>query len=96
MPCLLNKITEFDGDCITLCCFFCFYFRGVIQLFNAVRKYQTDMEEKLKEAKTETKKERLYKNIDKGKFLEMINRDEKSAQTLDTEDAAPEVSSCSY
>ena len=53
----------------------CFHviFRGVVQLFNAVRKHQTDVEEKLKEAKTEHKKEKLFKNIDKKGFLKMLN-----------------------
>ena len=52
-----------------------FFFRGVVQLFNAVRKHQADMEDQLEDAKTESKKERLYKNIDKKKFLQMLSGD---------------------
>lgn len=62
---------------------FLIFNRGVIQLFNAVKKHQNEMGEKLKSAKTEQKKEKLYKNLDRGKFLRMLRGDEKSNPTDD-------------
>ena len=56
----------------------------MVQLFNAVRKHQTEMEEKLEDAKTETKKERLYKNIDKKKFLQMLGGDKSQSKAEET------------
>ena len=56
----------------------------MVQLFNAVRKHQTEMEEKLEDAKTETKKERLYKNIDKKKFLQMLSGDKSQSEAEET------------
>ena len=44
------------------------------------------MEEHLEDAKTETKKERLYKNIDKKKFLKMLSGDkEKFNEEVESE-----------
>ncbi|XP_078484756.1 RRP15-like protein [Ciona intestinalis] len=49
--------------------------RGVVQLFNAVKKHQKQMEEKLKSVTTESKKEKVIQDVDKGKFLDMLKGD---------------------
>uniref|UniRef100_H2XX34 RRP15-like protein n=1 Tax=Ciona intestinalis TaxID=7719 RepID=H2XX34_CIOIN len=51
--------------------------RGVVQLFNAVKKHQKQMEEKLKSVTTESKKEKVIQDVDKGKFLDMLKDDEE-------------------
>nr|CAB3265794.1 RRP15-like protein [Phallusia mammillata] len=47
--------------------------KGVIQLFNAIAKHQKEVHGKLAKAKTEGKKEKVMKSVDKGKFLDMLN-----------------------
>ncbi|XP_039260201.1 RRP15-like protein [Styela clava] len=49
--------------------------RGVVQLFNAVKKHQKQLDEKLKSAKTEGKKEQVMKSVSKGEFLDMLKDD---------------------
>ena len=47
--------------------------RGVVQLFNAVKDHQKDMKVKLKEAGGSFRKqEKVYKNLDKNSFVEML------------------------
>ena len=48
-------------------------FRGVVQLFNAVRKQQKILTEQLEEAgPTETKKSKVLGKMTKGKFLDLL------------------------
>lgn len=47
--------------------------RGVVQLFNAVKEHQKSVKGQLNEAgKSFRKREKVYKNIDKNKFLEVL------------------------
>lgn len=47
--------------------------KGVVQLFNAVRMQQKDINKKLKEAgPLEVRKEKVLKNIDKRSFLDVL------------------------
>ncbi len=55
----------------------------MVQLFNAVKRQQKDIEEKLSSA-TESKKDKIIKSIDKGSFLDIL----KSTST----DASKKVS----
>jgi len=51
---------------------FCIY-RGVVQLFNAVRKQQTLLEGKLSEAgPSERRREKAVQSLTKGRFLDML------------------------
>ena len=45
--------------------------RGVVQLFNAVKRQQKDIEEKLSSS-SESKKEKIIKSINKGSFLDIL------------------------
>ena len=48
-------------------------FRGVVQLFNAVREQQKDMKSQLRQAGGSFRKqEKVYKSLDKGSFVEML------------------------
>jgi len=48
--------------------------RGVVQLFNAVKDHQKSVKTQLNEAgKSFRKREKVYKNIDKNKFLEVLS-----------------------
>jgi len=47
--------------------------RGVVQLFNAVRKHQKSLEEKMTKAKTIGKQDKVMKEINKGEFLDMLS-----------------------
>lgn len=50
-----------------------FQFRGVVQLFNAVRQQQTDISQKLDQAgPLERKREKVLKSIDKRAFLDVL------------------------
>ena len=63
---------------------FSVYFRGVIQLFNAVRQQQKSVNKTLKKAgKSERKREKLIGSIDKRKFLDGLSKNH----------AAPEIKS---
>ncbi|XP_072032351.1 RRP15-like protein [Amphiura filiformis] len=46
--------------------------RGVVQLFNAVKKQQKFLEDKLKEATSETKRLEIEASISKGDFLDLL------------------------
>ena len=48
-----------------------------MQLFNAVRKHQKIMDKRLEKAKTEGKKEKVMKNINKGEFLDMLSQNKQ-------------------
>ena len=81
-----------------MCCFekknpqiFSSYFssRGIVQLFNAVKKQQKSTEEKLKEAgSSELKRERVMKSVSKGEFLDML-KGSTSNVTAELVDAPP-------
>ncbi|KAG8232004.1 hypothetical protein J437_LFUL010264 [Ladona fulva] len=58
--------------------------KGVVQLFNAVQKHQTEIESKLKEVgASELKKERVLKSIDKRSFLDVLMGNAKSVPVQD-------------
>lgn len=54
--------------------------RGVVQLFTAVQKHQKTLDSKLKRAKTEGKKEKVMKTVNKKDFLDMLE-DKKPASS---------------
>jgi len=55
--------------------------RGVVQLFNAVRDHQKDVKTKLKDAGGSFRKqEKVYKNLDKNSFMEMLSGKSMSNQ----------------
>lgn len=59
--------------------FFSINFRGVLQLFNAVRHQQIDIDKKLVEAgPLERKREKVLKDIDKKAFLDVLMGGTKS------------------
>ena len=50
--------------------------RGVVQLFNAVRKQQKSLDDKLKELGTsESKRQKVVQSMSKGRFLDMLKGD---------------------
>ena len=52
-----------------------FFFRGVVQLFNAVRDQQKDLKSQLNAVGHSTRKrEQVYKSIDKEGFLDVLSR----------------------
>ena len=52
---------------LSVCC------RGVVQLFNAVKKQQKMIEDKLKEVgSSERKRDQVMKSVTKGAFLDML------------------------
>lgn len=49
------------------------FYRGVVQLFNAVRKQQKDVEDQLTEAGSSIrKKDKIMKSVTKGAFLDLL------------------------
>lgn len=46
--------------------------KGVIQLFNAVRTQQKDLDTKLKKAKTENQVEKIQSKVSTGSFLDLM------------------------
>lgn len=65
------------------------FYRGVVQLFNAVKQQQTDISKKLSEAgPLERKREQVMKNIDKNTFLDILMGKAKSMSVDKT--VAPE------
>ena len=55
--------------------------RGVVQLFNAVRDHQKDVKTKLKDAGGSFRKqEKVYKNLDRKSFIEMLSGKSGSEQ----------------
>ena len=55
--------------------------RGVVQLFNAVRDHQKDVKTKLKDAGGSFRKqEKVYKNLDRKSFIEMLSGKSASDQ----------------
>ncbi|KAL1512680.1 hypothetical protein ABEB36_002236 [Hypothenemus hampei] len=68
--------------------------KGVVQLFNAVRTQQKDISKKLEEAGSlEVRKEKVLKNIDKRKFLDLLMGEKSTAvdEALDTHNANNKV-----
>lgn len=56
-----------------------YLYRGVVQLFNAVRQQQMQIDKKLTEAgPLERKREQVYKSIDKNAFLDVLMGSSKS------------------
>lgn len=81
-----------------------FVYRGVVQLFNAVKQQQTDISKKLSEAgPLERKREQVMKNIDKNAFLDILMgkaesisvdntvEPEKTVETIGNKDKVSEV-----
>lgn len=65
--------------------------KGVVQLFNAVRVQQKEINNKLKEAgPTEVKRDKVLKSIDKRAFLDVLmgEKSQKVDETLVTKSAA--------
>ncbi|XP_055995168.1 RRP15-like protein isoform X2 [Ostrea edulis] len=59
--------------------------RGVVQLFNAVRKQQKVLDEKMKEAgSSEHRKDRVEKSMTKGKFLDILKSAENKPEQIET------------
>lgn len=51
--------------------------KGVVQLFNAVQNHQKEIENKLKKAKTEGKREKVMKSVKKNDFLDLLDDKKK-------------------
>lgn len=86
---MLQKIaTKYEpGILIKNCIFNCYFnivllfFRGVVTLFNAVKKQQGEIETKLKESgPLERKREKVLQNVDKNTFLDVLMGGTKSIQ----------------
>lgn len=61
------------------------YYRGVVQLFNAVKQQQLDLDKKLSEAgPLERKREKVLKSIDKSAFLDGLMGGSKSIPVTNT------------
>ena len=68
-------------------------FRGVVQLFNAVRKQQKMLTEQLEEAgPTETKKSKVLGKMTKGKFLDLLKGQNVSIDSTKIKTEIKEVS----
>jgi len=63
--------------------------RGVVQLFNAVRKHQKSLDEKMTKAKTIGKQDKVMKDINKGEFLDMLNDNNTKAKKAKKEEDKP-------
>ncbi|XP_067366066.1 RRP15-like protein isoform X2 [Channa argus] len=58
--------------------------RGVVQLFNAVRKHQKTMEDKVKEAGgSERKKAKILSSVSKKDFIDVLRRTEEGSKDSD-------------
>jgi hypothetical protein len=56
-----------------------FIFRGVVQLFNAVRQQQKTIESSLKAAgSSESRQEKVFRSVDKNSFLDILMGPTKS------------------
>ena len=65
--------------------------RGVVQLFNAVRDHQKDVKTKLKDAGGSFRKqEKVYKNLDRKSFIEMLSGKSGSEQQQQGRDGSGE------
>jgi Rrp15p len=63
------------------------FFRGVIQLFNAVRKQQKEIDAELEEAgASERKRDKVLKSVDKNSFLDILMGPTKSVHVGRTVD----------
>lgn len=59
------------------CYFFYFIFRGVVQLFNAVRTHQKTVDNSVKEGgSSERKKAKLLSSVSKKDFIDVLRRTE--------------------
>lgn len=56
--------------------------KGVVQLFNAVRTQQKDIEDKLKEEKLDHRKDAVLNNINRRKFLDVLMSGERAKSEL--------------
>ncbi|KAM7310319.1 RRP15-like protein [Ixodes scapularis] len=55
--------------------------KGVVQLFNAVKKHQKEVEEKLRAAgESETRRDKVMKTLSKGAFLDMLKDKQEKPQ----------------
>ncbi len=73
----------------------CLPFRGVIQLFNAVKKQQKMVEEKLKEAGTSVRRrDTALQTMTKGKFLDVL-RNTATNVKIEPDQSTDVVVSCS-
>lgn len=60
------------------------FYRAVVQLFNAVKQQQTDIETQLKKAgPLDRKREQVFKKIDKHEFLDKLMGETKSADKVE-------------
>ena len=46
--------------------------KGIIQLFNAVKQHQKDVDSKLKKVKTEAQRDKIHQSITTGSFLDLV------------------------
>ena len=57
--------------------------RGVVQLFNAVRDQQKSLKTQLDKAgRSETKRDKVYKNLDKDAFLEVLSGKKRNSNAI--------------
>ena len=60
--------------------------QGIIQLFNAVKQHQKDIDLKLKNVKTEAQREKISQTVTTGSFLDLVRPKEKVVTETETED----------
>ena len=59
--------------------------RGIIQLFNAVKQHQKDIDLKLKNVKTEAQRDKISQTVTTGSFLDLV-RPKQNVAGMETED----------
>ncbi len=72
-PILCSSIHQSNCLVILAQCSLVWSYRGVVQLFNAVKKQQKDIDEKLNEVGSSVRKrDKVLKSVTKGAFLDML------------------------
>ena len=57
--------------------------KGIIQLFNAVKQHQKDVDSKLKKVKTEAQRDKIHQSITTGSFLDLVRPKNVSVEKSD-------------
>jgi hypothetical protein len=57
--------------------------KGIIQLFNAVKQHQKDVDSKLKKVKTEAQRDKIHKTVTTGSFLDLVRPKNKLVEKTD-------------
>lgn len=54
--------------------------QGIIQLFNAVKQHQKDVDTKLKKVRTEAQRDKIHQSVTTGSFLDLVRPKEKPSE----------------